>query len=112
MRRCVLIVIVLLTAGLSTAAQSAPPTPTPIRDPDVVRISTNLIQLDVSVTDSKGKPITDIKPGEMEIYENGEKQKITNFSFVSSSKPGAEKPTSSAKNTENVLIPQPVPVAP
>jgi VWFA-related protein len=67
------------------------PRPTPPADNDVVKISTNLIQIDVSVTDAKGKPIADLKPEEIEIYENGEKQKITNFSFVSARKTVTEK---------------------
>lgn len=67
------------------------PTPTP-ENLEVVKISTNLIQIDVTVTDAKGKIVTDLKPDEIEIYENGEKQKITNFSFVSSSKDIAVKP--------------------
>jgi VWFA-related protein len=58
-------------------------TPTPPNDDDVVRISTNLIQIDVSVTDKKGNIINDLRSDEIEIYENNEKQEITNFSFIS-----------------------------
>jgi len=64
-------------------AQNAAPSPTPVDD-DIVKISTSLIQIDISVTDEKGKVLTDIQPEEIEIFENGVKQKITNFSFVSS----------------------------
>lgn len=71
------------TAGFSQDLKPVP-TPTPVDDPGVVKISTNLIQLDVTVTDSKGKVITDLRPDEIEIYENGKLQKTTNFSFVSS----------------------------
>ncbi len=70
--------------GLAIAAQTPTPTPPPVEDDgDVVKISTTLIQVDVTVTDKDGKPITDLKPEEVEIYENGEKQQISNFSFVS-----------------------------
>ncbi len=79
-------------------------TPTPPDDNDVVKISTNLIQIDVSVTDSKGKPVTDLKQDEIEIYENGEKQKISNFSFVSASKETTQKLVATDKNA--VPIPQ------
>ena len=72
----------LLFTLLSIAISAQVPTPTP-KD-DVVKISTNLIQLDVSVTDAKGKPITDIRRDEIEIYENGKKQDISGFRFVSS----------------------------
>lgn len=66
-------------------AQIPQPTATPpVDDGDVVKISTTLIQLDVVVTDKDGNQITDLKPEEIEIYENGEKQEITNFSYISS----------------------------
>lgn len=58
----------------------------PPDDEDVVKISTTLIQLDVTVTDKKGNPVKDLKSEEIEIYENGVKQNISNFSFVSSIK--------------------------
>ena len=62
------------------------PSPTPPNDEDVVKISTNLIQIDVTVTDKKGNVVTDLKPEEVEIYENGKRQDISNFSFVSNLK--------------------------
>lgn len=94
---------VLVTATLAQG-QNPLPKPTPPDDNDVVKISTNLIQIDVSVTDAKGKPITDIKSDEIEIYENGEKQRISNFSFVSSSREITQKPTITDKNA--IPVPQ------
>ncbi len=96
----------MLTACLSEFSQGAAPTarPTP-PDTDVVKISTSLIQLDVTVIDSKGKVITDLKRDEIEVYENGEKQKITGLTFVSSKRP-AEKPK--APDALGVPIPQTV----
>ena len=64
--------------------QSPPPAPQQTPKPDdvdVVRITTNLVQVDAVVTDSKGKLVTDLKPEEMEIFEDGRKQKITHFSL-------------------------------
>lgn len=64
-------------------AQQATPSPKPDQgDEDVVKISTVLIQMDVTATDSKGNIIKDLKPEEFEIYENENRQKITNFSFI------------------------------
>jgi VWFA-related protein len=34
------------------------------------------------VTDKNGKLITDLRPDEVQIFEDGHQQKITNFSFV------------------------------
>jgi VWFA-related protein len=80
-------VALLVVFAAPVIAQNAAPTPKPtLPDDDVVKISTNLVQIDVTVTDAKGKPITDLRPNEIEIYENGEKQKLSNFSFVSSVK--------------------------
>lgn len=67
------------------------PKPTPPGNNEVVKVSTTLIQLDVTVTDAKGRPISDLKPDEIEIYENGVKQNITGFSFVSNPQPKPEK---------------------
>ena len=81
----------LLTALLTLAysgtvlGQTPKPaaTPPPADESDVVKITTTLIQVDVTVTDKKGKVVTDLRPDEIEVFENGEKQRITNFSFIS-----------------------------
>jgi VWFA-related protein len=66
----------------SAFSQSSQPAPSPTPDRDVVRISTSLIQLDVTVTDKNGNPISDLRPEEIELFQNGKKKKITNFSFI------------------------------
>ncbi len=104
MRNLVFAVILGMSVSSGYAQVSKPaPTATP-GDNDVVKISTNLIQVDVTVTDSKGKPIPDLKPEEVEIYENGKKQTITNFSFISSVKTITEKPKVIDKNA--IPVPQ------
>ncbi|MGE3468287.1 MAG: VWA domain-containing protein, partial [Pyrinomonadaceae bacterium] len=74
----------VLALALPVLSQIPSPSPTPPVDNDVVKISTNLIQVDVTVTDSKGKAIQDLRPDEIEIYENGQRQTITGLTFVSS----------------------------
>ncbi|HEX8891169.1 MAG TPA: VWA domain-containing protein [Pyrinomonadaceae bacterium] len=61
-------------------------------DEDVVRITTNLVQVDAVVTDKSGKLVTDLKPEEFEIYEDSREQKITNFSFVSTESEATAQP--------------------
>ena len=63
--------------------QSKPETqkPTP-EDLDVVKITTNLVQIDAVVTDKKGQRITDLRPDEIEMLEDGKSQKVTNFSYI------------------------------
>lgn len=89
---------------------SQTPTATPPKDDgDVVKISTNLIQLDVVVTDKKGNQVTDLKPEDFEIYENGKKQDISNFSYIFNKT--AKKPTDSQpsilKSKDKFPIPPP-----
>jgi VWFA-related protein len=87
------LVLVLTTAicvePVSVRAQnsSAPASPAipsiqTSQDDEVVRITTNLIQVDAVVTDKNGKPVTDLRADEFEIQENGEQKEITNFSYV------------------------------
>lgn len=69
------------------AFAQTPPAPTPVaEDDDVVKISTALIQLDVVVTDKSGRLVTDLKPEDFEITENGERQTVTNLSYFSGQK--------------------------
>ncbi len=105
MRRCFFSLITIFLTTAFAIGQDAKPTPTPTPDNDVVKITTNLIQVDVIVTDSKGKPVTDLKPEEIEIYENGEKQQITNFSFITSVREKVEKPKEKEKDPS--ALPEP-----
>lgn len=50
--------------------------------PDVVRVTTALVQVDVVVT-KDGKQVTDLKAEDFEILEDGRRQQITNFTYVS-----------------------------
>jgi VWFA-related protein len=54
-------------------------------DSEVVKINTSVIQVDATVTDKNGRVITDLKPEDFEIFENGTKRQITGFSFIDSS---------------------------
>src|SRR3982751_2151371 len=87
-------------------AQQKPLPQTQSVDDDVVRITTNLVQVDAIVTDKSGKLVTDLKPEEFEIYEDSRAQKITNFSFVASEGESAPQPV--AEKSSNKSAP-PVP---
>ena len=75
-------------------------------DDDVVRITTNLVQVDVVVT-KNGKPVRDLKAEDFEIFEDGKRQEITSFAFVSSG--GSTTPATSSKDPN---APAPVPGTP
>ncbi len=84
MKKLIFTLVFVLFTVTTSFSQTPTPTPKPAGDDnDVVKISTTLVQVDVTVTDRKGNVVKDLKPEDFEIFENGEKQEISNFSFVS-----------------------------
>lgn len=90
-------IILMLSTFAPAPGQSPPPSPpapsTVVKqqpqdksggEDDVVRITSNLVQVDAVVTDSKGRLVTDLTAEDFEILEDNRPQKITNLSFVSS----------------------------
>lgn len=73
---------------LPALAQTRPSDPvqqkatTPAKDDDVVRITTNLVQIDAVVT-KNGKVVPNLTADDFEIYEDGRQQTITSFAYVS-----------------------------
>ena len=51
------------------------PTPAPI-EYEVVRVTSNLIMVPVSVTDAQGKPVLGLKPSDFRIEEDGKQQDV------------------------------------
>jgi VWFA-related protein len=62
--------------------RAAVPVQEPTADDEVVRITTNLVQVDAVVTDRDGKQVTDLRPEDFEILENGRARQISNFSYI------------------------------
>jgi VWFA-related protein len=44
-----------------------------------IRVQVRLVPVDVIVTDSKGRPVTDLKLGDFQVFEDGKLQEITHF---------------------------------
>jgi VWFA-related protein len=88
-KRASLSVFLILNLFLTALGQQPAPRPSQqttqqqTDEDDVVRITTNLVQVDAVVTDKKGRQVTDLGPEEFEIFEDDKSQKITNLSYVS-----------------------------
>ena len=88
-------------------------TPGPTREPktvdtqDVVKITTNLVQIDAVITDNKGKRVIDLKPEEIELYEDGQARSITNFSYINLNS-NDSRPTSSPTTTDKTAVAPPL----
>ena len=83
---------------------------------EVVRITTNLVQVDAVVTDKDGKVVTDLKAEDFELREEGRVQPITNFSFIPLEPAAAAaaantspKPTTAAAIKRGAPLPPPMP---
>jgi len=115
MRRIALVLLImaqLTRLGLAQQPENPPPPPaqtvpsqsTRASDDDVVKITTNLVQIDAVVTDKNGKSVTDLRPEEVQISEDGHPQKVTHFSFVSSD-PAAAPATAAPRDKNAPLLP-------
>ena len=83
----------LLLVALPAHAQD-PPRP---QDDDVVKVKSNLVNIDVIVKDKKGKYISDLKAEDFVITENGIAQKVEFF----------DAPLASAGSTQPATSPEP-----
>src|SRR6266571_4985527 len=69
-------------------------------DQDVIKVTSNLVSLDVIVKDKKGKPVTDLKAEDFTVSENGVPQKIEFFDSTLSSLGVTGQSTDAVASTE------------
>jgi len=80
------------------------------QDDDVVKVKSNLVNIDVIVKDKKGKYVSDLKPEDFVITENGQPQKIEFFD-APLSKSETKKPNETGVTTSTTTTGTP-PTAP
>ncbi|HEV2668479.1 MAG TPA: VWA domain-containing protein, partial [Blastocatellia bacterium] len=78
LRRCVIWVL-LLTFAQQPAARGGQQNPPPGQP---IRIGSEEVLLDVIARDKKGRPVRDLKPEELEIYEDGVRQTLASFRLI------------------------------
>jgi VWFA-related protein len=78
MKLLISVTLILLAAALPALPQQQPAQPTS----PTVKTNVDEVLLDLVVRDKKGKPITDLKPEEFAITDNGVKQTILSFRQV------------------------------
>src|SRR5713101_3036668 len=74
-----LVTSAILLAVIPVQSQDKKQTKSSAADDDVIKVTSNLVSLDVIVKDKKGKAITDLKPEDFAVSENGVPQKIEFF---------------------------------
>src|SRR5207253_6052012 len=78
-RQFMLVTIMLCVLVVLVQSQEKKETKKSADDDDVIKVTSNLVSLDVIVKDKKGKAITDLKPEDFTVFENGVPQKIQFF---------------------------------
>ena len=119
-RRTTPLLPLLLAALLATAFARPQPQTTPApqqrpaqdeEDNDVVRITTNLVQVDAVVTDRDGRQVTDLSAEDFEVLENGRPRQVTNFSYVRVGQPAAAPGPGRGRRRDRADAGPPVPPA-
>ena len=84
MKRTSALVLSLLSVFGPAFSQtpSTPQKPQEIAPEDIIRITTQLVQTDVVVTDKNDKIVKDLKLEDFELYDNGKKQELKFLEFV------------------------------
>lgn len=94
-----LLVCALLFTGRSAAAQQAPP-----EESFADEIEVSLVNLEVVVTDKKGKPMAGLSREDFEVYEDGKLVEITNFYAESVPAEGGKPETRSIDQRLNLVL--------
>lgn len=107
-----LVLLLLFCILLPALAQDRPPAPPPPQQTaddkdEVVKITTNLVQVDVVVTKG-GKQVTDLTADDFELFEDGRRQTITSFAYISNVRASAPQ----AANTDKKTAAKAAPYAP
>ena len=76
-------------------------------DEEVVRITTSVVQLDFVVTDKRGNQVTDLSADDIEVFEDGHAQKITNFSYISTGPMNTTTPEGERAPADRSTLPSP-----
>lgn len=104
--------LVLLSVTVSTLAPLHAQQPTPSPADDVVRISTNLVQIDALVTDKDGNPKKNLTAADFEVLQDGKTQKIVSVSYVNTDGPEDRAPAPSTKTDKKAPLTLPIPTRP
>jgi VWFA-related protein len=111
----ILALLVLLCTFVCAAGQTKPADPPADDKDDVVKITTNLVQVDAVVTKNR-RPVTNLTAEDFEIYQDGKRQTITSFAYisnistVSSSAPDKTGSEPAARVKGDSTIPPPAPI--
>ncbi|MBC8030489.1 MAG: VWA domain-containing protein [Pyrinomonadaceae bacterium] len=83
MKYCASLLLLLVMADAHANGQTPPDKRQPEKGDDVIKVTTNLVQVDAVVTDKEGRPVTNLTAADFELVENAQLRAITEFSYIS-----------------------------
>lgn len=86
-RRSAVILVLICLVSAYSPAQKKPQDPKKNNDQETLRIETEIVQLEVTVTDKQGKLVKDLKREDFELKEDGKVQDISYFTMGTSGRP-------------------------
>jgi VWFA-related protein len=97
------IIVLCVLASIVVRSQSPTATPSISNSEEVIRIASSLIRLDFQVVDKKNRQVKTLRADEIEVYQDGKLQKVTNLSYVEAKieKAGGEAPREANPNTSS-----------
>ncbi len=103
--RLVFPVVLLATAVPRVAApqEASPPT---------FQSEAQVVLLDLVARDGKGRPVTDLRADELQVYEDGRRCEAQSFRLVRAASAGTASPAAAASAQPTASAPQPEPAAP
>ena len=78
-----------VVAGAAAAQDTAPQSTAPIESGTTIRTTVSEVSLDLVVRDKKGKVVKNLKPGDIQVYEDGVLQPVVDFRLVTG--PGTQR---------------------
>jgi VWFA-related protein len=72
----------LFVCALAQGQQQQSPRPAPVREDEVIRITSELVQTDVAVFDKRGRFVEDLRPEQFELQADGRTQPVIFFERV------------------------------
>jgi len=98
-----------LASSITVSAQQGPAGPATAAPPLVIRVGVDLIQIDATVTDASGRPVTDLRAEDFILEVDGKPQPIANAAHFGSplpdrSGPSAAPPPGVNPYAENILV--------
>ena len=102
MNRIVLVFAISLLRLSHCFSQTTQPTP-PIPDGrELIRVDSNLVQMEFQVVDKKNRPVKSLTAGDIELYQDGKQQAISGLYFVGERQDLPDRTSNNEMITENI----------